>query len=323
MTSIKENKKFLKKLFDQIYVINLDTEKGREKKKYILENIYFNDLITFFQGFNGSIEDPQYFIKKNYISKYFITEGGKKIEPKKGENGINITTKLICEDILKNDYKNVLIMEDDAVILDNNFAGIIIDVFRYLPFDWEIFLLGYHFDINDIEQKIEFDSKFGLSILKLKKYMLQHCYVINRKTALKILTIPINSVIEMYYSKYFKVYTHSYYRRCNKYFKRSNNHYISKLVNQKDRINSEIDEFGGHSINMIMVDDKIYTRKEYIDLINSKNYIKERRNKNNIKRNINLISSFTCILIVLYLIRSSKLFKKKKMNETKKWRIEN
>ena len=47
------------------------------------------------------------------------------------------------KDALKNDYKKILIFEDDAII-NENFKKIFINSFNNLPKDWDIVYLGIH-----------------------------------------------------------------------------------------------------------------------------------------------------------------------------------
>ncbi len=65
---------------------------------------------------------------------------GKTIQP--GEVAVSLSHRLAYETMLKNNWKHVLILEDDFVV-DDNKIGLLETMFSELPSDWDVWYLGF------------------------------------------------------------------------------------------------------------------------------------------------------------------------------------
>jgi len=106
--------------FDHVYCINLDHRKDRLKSA---EKEFAKFGISF-ERVSG--------IKNNFNINKTISDA---------EMGIVLTHKLIYLDAIKNNYKNILILEDDFVFRDT-FVEDFNKTIKELPNDWDLFYLG-------------------------------------------------------------------------------------------------------------------------------------------------------------------------------------
>ena len=65
---------------------------------------------------------------------------GKKIQP--GEVAVSLSHRLAYETLLKNNWKSILILEDDFVV-DANKIGLLESMYKELPPDWDVWYLGF------------------------------------------------------------------------------------------------------------------------------------------------------------------------------------
>ena len=118
---------FFNKYFCNIYLINLESRKDRLLNMLALINKY-NLKIEIIKAINGK-EEP-------YLSEYYEKE----INLKKGEYGYLLTIQKILEDAKNNNYKKILILDDDIYISKYfyNFEYYT----KYLCKDWDFLYLG-------------------------------------------------------------------------------------------------------------------------------------------------------------------------------------
>jgi GR25 family glycosyltransferase involved in LPS biosynthesis len=119
------------KLVDKVYAINLKSSEDRRN------NIYdqCHKIGTHFELVNavdGRKENVDW-VKNEWNSKY---DGWTQ-----GAAGLVYTTINIIKDAKKNNYKSIMIMEDDIVFKPNAYK-IASNLFSMLPDDWELFHLA-------------------------------------------------------------------------------------------------------------------------------------------------------------------------------------
>ena len=131
----------LNSFFDHVYVISLERHTERqEKMKEVLDGLDY----SFFRGID----------KKNLTIDLLVEKGIYDEEKAKllhrydkpmntGQIGCAWTHRLVYEDIVLNNYKKVLILEDN-VIINNAGLPMLNDMMQQLPDDWELWYLDYH-----------------------------------------------------------------------------------------------------------------------------------------------------------------------------------
>jgi hypothetical protein len=106
--------------FDHVYCINLDSRKDR----LISAEKEFKKFNVNFERISG--------IKNKFMIEKIISDA---------EAGIVLTHKLIYIDAIKNNYNNILILEDDLIFRDT-FVEDFNKTIKELPEDWDLFYLG-------------------------------------------------------------------------------------------------------------------------------------------------------------------------------------
>lgn len=111
-----------------------------------------------------------------------------------GAIGCFLSHVKVWEDMLATDKNSILVFEDDARP-PPNFQKISNKIMAKIPDDWDIVLFGKHC--------YECDDKGDY--LKVKRFILLHCYMINRKCILKIFNeknlFPISQQLDSYLSE--------------------------------------------------------------------------------------------------------------------------
>jgi GR25 family glycosyltransferase involved in LPS biosynthesis len=122
----------IKTKIDKIYVINLD--KNTDRWEYVYkQSINANIPITKFNAVYGKELSPD-----DKRLKTYFTNNNKLIS---GQIGCALSHIEIWEDVIKNNYNNVLIFEDDVVI-PSNFWELLKPFYNSLPNNWNMLLLG-------------------------------------------------------------------------------------------------------------------------------------------------------------------------------------
>lgn len=112
-------------IFDKIYVISLIKKRPEKIERFKLN--YPKDLGEFkiFEGVDGSLATLP-----DWWNQHL-----------KGSYGCYMSHIKILDDIIENNLKNILILEDD-VIFSQDFTKKINDLYNYVPGDWEQFYFG-------------------------------------------------------------------------------------------------------------------------------------------------------------------------------------
>lgn len=130
----------LNNFFDKIYVITLQRATDRHLQiqeqltglKYSLlygfdkKNIVVENLVKKNQY------NPQEAVKKHLMHKQMTT----------GEIGCAISHTMVYQDMIKNNFKKVLVLEDDVVIDKKNIA-LFDNIKNELPANWQLWYLGF------------------------------------------------------------------------------------------------------------------------------------------------------------------------------------
>lgn len=220
--------------YDKCYVINLnETEEGVRRWKIIQQHPYLKDKITRFSATYGKTRNKQLYDNKivttcasvsskssktkhamiqlrrnkqlydNIIVKthwdyghWLSSKHTKLIEMSDGEMGVAISHYRLWEMIGKqNNHNNVLILEDDAIQISTDIEERMDDIFKEVPNNWDIILLGFWLHKGDTGYKL------SDNIYRVKDFALMHSYIINKKGITKLLqNLPINAPLDTWVS---------------------------------------------------------------------------------------------------------------------------
>jgi len=139
----------------------------------------------------------------------FCTDGGK---------GCSLSHRTIWDSMIENNYKNVLVFEDDAVI-DKNFDKHFQHVWNHLPQDYDIIYFGALFGGNDDSIANELYKKIlDIPTEEMNEFIHTsngtvgtHCYMISLEGAKKFATKQINSHIDSSILSWIKEYNYNAY----------------------------------------------------------------------------------------------------------------
>ena len=199
--------------FDKYYVINLkETKEGRRRLNKLKRHVYLKDKIDIFPGVYGKKLRNMKLIKKIVNLRWdygkWVDKESKIIDMSDGELGVCLSHYSIWKKFLKSEDKKIMILEDDAIKISNDFDYRIKDIMRNVPNDWDIILLGFHLNKGDDGKKI------NEYISKVKNFVLMHCYILNKKGAKKLLeNLPISAPLDTWISSItydLNVYRHNF-----------------------------------------------------------------------------------------------------------------
>jgi len=185
----------------KIFVINLKKDINRRLQiSQRLESLNLDYEI--FEGTNGKE------LKANEINLIYQRYNSRKKRMRElthGQIGCASSHLNLYMEILKRDLEMALILEDDAVLMDNFVEAM--QLVNYLPKNWEIFLLGYsssrdipcHFRVH-LPKEI---YKFGVGVSPKKRGCL-HGYIINQRGAKRMIEHgkKLYQPIDMYSADY-------------------------------------------------------------------------------------------------------------------------
>jgi glycosyl transferase family 25 len=172
----------LKKYFDKIYCINLDSSTDRWEKTQEEFNKWGITGVERFSAINGEELNIE----------------NEKLNP--GELGISFSNLKIIEEAKKNKWENVMIFEDDI-----HFSEEILNLEKYLnelPQDWCLFYLG-GMQVGGKIPEIITDN-----IIRINNTLMIHAFVINHKVYDYLLNeIPrLYQPVDWYYTDIQKKY---------------------------------------------------------------------------------------------------------------------
>lgn len=183
---------FINEVVDKVYVINLD--KDRERMESIGNQLKGLGIeYTRFSAIKGAN-----IRRSKYLSDFcetFCTDGMK---------GCAISHRLIWDDVVANNYKRVLILEDDAV-LSSNFNEEFKRGWKQVPKDFDLFYLGCHFKCGDSNPIANLVTKVtngdpkpvDTNILGVGGSLGTHGYIISNKCAKVFQNLTIDTHIDL------------------------------------------------------------------------------------------------------------------------------
>jgi len=193
----KEN--FTNNNIDKIYVINL--KKNQDRLEKFMENAKkANVKVERFDAVYGkelSKDHPD-------ILKYFVKDHGLI----SGQIGCALSHIKIWEDAIKNNYNNIIVFEDDAIIPED-FWDRFNEAYNELPKDWDMLLLGgimlggtIHNNSKYLLKPDKRSGNWGTSSLLLNINFIKNIIKNVR------INIPIDEYLrdDYYYDKNFKVF---------------------------------------------------------------------------------------------------------------------
>ena len=190
------NKKPIRSLkynnYDKIYFINLEKRKDRYKRFNIkFQNSDFNMNYELFKAFDGIQVDLGKYVTQNTLNEILQTErNGKRkyhYQLTRGAIGCYLSHVTIWKDILENNIKQALILEDDAN-LPKRFNEKLEEKIKFVPKDYDIILLGC--------KCLKCKKMEGYR--KVKRFRLLHSYIITNNCIKKIYNkmFPIKQQID-------------------------------------------------------------------------------------------------------------------------------
>ena len=190
---------FTNKIVDKVYVINL--EKDSERLETISSSLNKQNIeFKRFNGILGSTVSNDSRVTKACNS--FCTDGMK---------GCALSHRSVWENMIENDYKHVMILEDDAHIKPS-FDTDIQFLWDSVPEDFDILYLGSHFYCGDSStyNKIT-TAAFSKNVKEVTSRVYQvegcggfHAYIISQSCAKKFIEEKIAFHIDIEVMKYIK-----------------------------------------------------------------------------------------------------------------------
>jgi GR25 family glycosyltransferase involved in LPS biosynthesis len=150
--------------FDKIFCINLEKRKDRKSQ---CDEIFdrYNLQVEYVKAFDGS--------------QIVDTKG---LKP--GAAGCCMSHQYIYKKMKENNYKSILILEDD-VEFHTNFKKLFNEYYKYVPENWNLLFFGGSHN--------EEPKKINEYVHKLKKTFTTHCYAVK--------DIALNSLLEQFDDK--------------------------------------------------------------------------------------------------------------------------
>ena len=175
----------LDKYFDKIYCINLDRRIDRWEETTIeLKKWGLYDKVIRYSAVDGNT----------------ITQQNNKIN--KGELGLVETHIKIITEAKNNNYKNILIIEDDITFTEEIIK--IDEYFNQLPKSWDILWFGGNHNIHMGETI----NKISKNVIKCHQTYSTHCIAFNEKIYDLVLNLlnKKEKPVDVYYSDIQKIY---------------------------------------------------------------------------------------------------------------------
>lgn len=198
---------FINRICDKVFVINLD--KDRDKLEEFDKNMKKNNIK--YDRFNAII-GSQVEQREPRLTDYcntFCPDGMK---------GCALSHRTIWDNMVKNDWKNIMIFEDDAIV-DDTFDRRVQDVWNHLPKDYDIVYFGCSFGCNDDSNINKLFKKInGIETKKINEFIETsegnaglYGYMISLEAAKKFITNKINWHIDYQILSWIQTYNYTAY----------------------------------------------------------------------------------------------------------------
>ena len=200
-TTTENVKKVSRYPFDKCLVINLvSTTEGKRRWDLIKEHPQIKDIAIRYPAIYGKEYDYSKLVEDRIITEtwdYGRWNKGKskivKMDP--GEIGCILSHYFLWKKITDNKIPVSLVLEDDAIDMQADFIAKITEEMKYLPKNWDVFLLGFWMHTGKPGLKI------NSHIYKVQEFAFTHSYIISLRGARKLLRIlPINMPIDSWMS---------------------------------------------------------------------------------------------------------------------------
>ena len=220
----------LTKYIDNSFVINLsETTEGRRRWNIIQNNYLLKNIVKRFPGVYGKTRDKRMYDNIVVNTKWdignWLNNKSRIIDMSDGEIGVSISHYNIWKYIVENNMGKVFILEDDAIDISPQFNQYLDIIFKEVPDNWDIILLGFWLHRGDTGYKV------SNNIYRVKDFVLMHGYIINQKGASKLLQhLPINAPLDTWISSIaddLYIYRHHFVTHVN------GNQPYSIMINQK------------------------------------------------------------------------------------------
>ncbi|MER3464297.1 MAG: hypothetical protein C4329_07695 [Chitinophagaceae bacterium] len=189
--------KALNNFFDQVYVITL--RRATERHEHFQKELQGLNY-TVFYGQDKLAFDVEELKQKNIYNEALAKKNHRWNKPMPaGMIGCSWSHKLVYEDVIKNNYERVLIMEDDIVV-DKKVVAVFSKALKELPKDWELLYLGY-----ERYEELDFSAK-----LKKVIYHVQRLFGGTRFTHRTIKNLHPRKVSEHIFTSGYHDHTHAY-----------------------------------------------------------------------------------------------------------------
>jgi GR25 family glycosyltransferase involved in LPS biosynthesis len=191
--------------FDKIYIINLKRSPERrnnmisQMKKYNITNFIFLPTIDGkYLDKNKLKENNEWAYPGNKLCNNTCSCGGKGHNLSAGQISLHINHYNIWQDMVKNNYKKCLILEDDCIFTEY-FENLENDI-KFIPENWELLYLGHSQKIRSFNTK-EKNIKFKKLIRGVNE---THIYGVSLE-GVRILiehTYPIRAAVDGYLTQF-------------------------------------------------------------------------------------------------------------------------
>ena len=166
----------LNNFFDKIYVITL--KRATDRHLHIQQELDGLHYSIFYGADKNDLNLEQLTLKKEYDPELAIKKNVMHKRMTAGEVGCSLSHKMIYEEVIKQQYNKVLILEDDVVI-DREKIRLFDSISRELPDNWQLWYLGYTKNVappaNAFTKKLFYHFCYSLGI----KRTLNHTVINN------------------------------------------------------------------------------------------------------------------------------------------------
>ncbi|HEX6334513.1 MAG TPA: glycosyltransferase family 25 protein, partial [Flavisolibacter sp.] len=130
----------INRFFDHVYVITL--QRAAERHEHISRELAGLEYELFFGHDKNHFSIEELKLRRIYDEQLAIAHHrfGKPLVP--GMIGCSWSHREVYEDIIRKNYRNALVLEDDVVI-DRKHMHLVHEILSEVPPDWELLYLGY------------------------------------------------------------------------------------------------------------------------------------------------------------------------------------
>jgi len=133
----------LNQFFDKIYVITL--QRAADRHRHIEQELKGLNYVLFYGQDKNTFEVTE-LQQQNIYNEAMARRHHRFGKPMPaGMIGCSWSHRLVYEEIIKNGYKNALILEDD-VLIDKRHISLLPQVMAQLPANWELVYFGYAYN---------------------------------------------------------------------------------------------------------------------------------------------------------------------------------